>query len=301
MHAACVCCVAINVCHTLNVCVCVCMYDWASLGELVHAVAAISPRSSCAHGSEEGCVQRRRRCRLLLLLLQGAHERRQRPLLPAGRPDTALLAVRRRHFLGSGVSVRGASAAPVEAAAGELHPAVQGQPGRPAHAAAAVRGRQWGWHQSGRTQAPLGLFWGVLLCWHCGLHHWWVRILLPICLFSECASWTYEPFLLISFLLMPFSRLWCHKGSWHLLAGCRLDLTQICSPSHFSYLFCFYILSSQKWNIILDLCAVLLIDVSLLCNILPRVMTHSLHCCNLLVQLQITIRLLSCTVVFFLL
>ena len=118
----------------------------------------------CAHGSEEGCWW--------LLLPQGAHERRQCPFLPAGRAHPALPVVRGGHLLSPGAPLRTARPPPLEAAAGQLHPEIQGQPGRPAHPAASVRGGERRWDQGGRLEASLGLLWSVLLRGHGGLHYW---------------------------------------------------------------------------------------------------------------------------------
>lgn len=118
----------------------------------------------CAHGSEEGCWG--------LLLPQGAHERRQRPFLPAGRAHPALPVVRGGHLLSPGTPLRAACPPPLEAAAGQLHTEVQGQPGRPAHPAASVWGGERRWDQGGRVEASLGLLWSLLLRGHGGLHYW---------------------------------------------------------------------------------------------------------------------------------
>lgn len=116
------------------------------------------------HGSEEGCCW--------LLLLQRLHERRQCPFLPPGWAHPALLALRRGHLLSPGAPLGAARPAPLETTAGQFHPEVQREPGRPAHSAAPVRGGKRGWDQGGRAETPLGLFWCFLLCGHRRLHNW---------------------------------------------------------------------------------------------------------------------------------
>lgn len=138
--------------------------DLAALAEAVHGVAVVYLCCCCGHGSEEGCWW--------LLLPQGTHEWRQRPFLPAGWAHPALLVVRGSHLLSPGAPLRAPRPPPLEAAAGQLHPAIQGQPRGPAHSAAPVRGGKRSRDQSGHFEAPLGLFWSFLLCGHGGLHYW---------------------------------------------------------------------------------------------------------------------------------
>lgn len=152
--------------------------DLVALAEVVHAVYL---RCCCAHGPEEG--------RRWLLLPQGARERRQRPVLPAGRAHPGLLAVWSGHLLSAGTPLWAARTPPLETAAGQLHPQVQGQLGGPAHPAASVRGGERSRDQSGHAEAPLGLFWSFLLCWYSGLHYWWAFFLL--CSLSKMSTQTF--------------------------------------------------------------------------------------------------------------